>query len=107
MGKPKIIEETNLGLYVWMMPDGRPVGDDAGHFINIQSVKGDRTKIELLERAVRSYGVTEGKAVFLAGRRRVTDDEYEEQKARQAAGLVPDPYDVAALKEQMKYGKQL
>lgn len=101
----KAIEETNLGLYLWMMPDGRPVGDDEGNLLNIPSVKGDREKISLLEKAIRSYGITEGRAVFLAGRRRVTDEEYEEQKARQRAGLVPDPYDVAAIKEQMTYGQ--
>lgn len=103
--RKQVIEETNLGVYVWAMPDGRPVGDDEGHFLNIPSVKGDQTKIELLRSAARHYGVEEGRPVFLPGRRRVTDEEFEEQKARQAAGLVPDPYDVAALKEQAKYGR--
>lgn len=101
-----VVEETNLGLYLWSMPNGLPVGDDEGNYLNIPSVKGDREKIAILERAVRSYGITEGHPVFLAGTRRITDDEFEEQKARQKAGLVPDPYDVAAIKEQMRYGKQ-
>lgn len=102
----RVVEETDLGLYVWTMPDGRLVGDDEGNFLNIPSRKGDRQKIELLRQVVRSYGVEEGQALFLPGRRRITDEEFEEQKARQAAGLVPDPYDVAALKEQAQYGRQ-
>ena len=102
----QVVEESKFGLYVWVMPNGLPIGDDDGNFLNIPSEKGDRSKIELLENAVRNYGITEGRPMFLAGRRRITDEEYEEQKARQAAGLVPDPYDVSAIREQLEYGKR-
>lgn len=104
--KRSVVEESHFGLYVWVMPNGLPVGDDDGNFLNIPAEKGDREKINMLEQAVRHYGIIEGRPMFLAGRRRVTNEEYEEQKARQAAGLVPDPYDIGAIKEQLKYGKQ-
>ena len=100
------INETNYGLYVWEMPDGRVVADDELNWLNIPSVRGDEKKIAQLTQAVRYYGITEGKAVFMPGRRRVTDEEYEEQKMRAALGLTPDPYDAQALKDELKYKKQ-
>jgi len=96
MAKNKIkeIEETIYGVYVWEMPDGRWVGDDDGHYMLIPSVKGDIVKVQALRNAAKSYGVTEGKPKFLAGRRKVTDEEYEEQRQRLNAGLTPDPWDI-------------
>lgn len=88
------IEETIYGVYVWEMPDGKWVGDDEGHYMLISSVKGDKDKIQALTDAARSYGVTEGKPVFLAGRRKVTDEEYSMQETRLKLGLTPDPYDI-------------
>lgn len=104
--RARIIEETNLGLYLWVMPNGLPVADEDGNYMNIPSVKGDKEKIKALTDAARHYGIYEGQAVFQPGRRRITDEELEEQKARLKAGLVADPYDVAALKEQARYGRQ-
>lgn len=88
------IEETIYGVYVWQMPDGKWVGDDEGHYMLIPSVKGDVAKINALTAAARSYGVNEGGPKFLAGRRKVTDDEYAEQEARLRMGLTPDPWDI-------------
>lgn len=97
--KSKLVEEVPYGIYVWEMPDGRWVGDDSGHYMNIFSLKGDRKKIQMLRDAARSYGITEGKPVFLSGQRPVTDEEYEEQLMRMKWGLVPDPQDAPAHAE--------
>lgn len=86
-----------------MVPDGRPVGDDQGNLLSISAIKGDLKKIKLLQDAAAYHGVHEGSAVFLSGRRKVTDEEYEEQKLRMAWGLLPDEYDVAALAEEQRY----
>jgi hypothetical protein len=102
MSKPIIIEEVSFGLYVWQMPDGRIVANDEGSFLNVASFKGDSVKINMLVDAVRHYGITEGKAKFLAGHRRVTDDEYQEQLQRLQWGLVPDEYDVPAIVEEQR-----
>ena len=56
----QIIEETTLGVYVWEMPDGRWIGDDDGNFLSITSKKGNRQRMELLAKAVSSYGINEG-----------------------------------------------
>lgn len=106
MGKIRAIEETVYGLYVWQTPDGRVVVDEDMNCLNIPSIKGDQSKIKALADAVKSFGITEGTAVFLAGRRRVTDEEYEEQRLRAKFGLTPDPYDVAATKEELRYKRE-
>lgn len=96
------VEETRLGIYVWEMPDGRWVGDDEGNYMNIPSMKGDKRRINMLREAARSYGIREGRPVFLSGQRRVTNEELENQTNRLEEGLIPDPYDLPALIEEYK-----
>lgn len=107
MTTPRIrtVEETDIGLYVWEMPDGRWVGDDEGHFMNIPAKKGDIRRIEQLRDAAKGYGVTEGRPVFLSGKRRVSDEQYEEQRQRLLFGLTPDPEDNFAQLDELKYGR--
>lgn len=95
------VEETDLGVYVWRMPDGRWVGDDQDNYLSISAQKGDLKRIHQLTEAVRSYGINDGAPYFLPGRRKVTDDEYEEQRERLDAGLLPDEYDIPALIEEL------
>jgi hypothetical protein len=107
----RVIQETNLGLYVWEMPDGKWIGDDAGNYLSVPAQQGDRVKMEALKKAAHGYlrdiGIIPmGKPLFLPGRRQISDQEYEDQKARAAAGLVPDPFDDAALIETAKYAKR-
>lgn len=93
--------ETTLGIYVWEMPDGRWIGDDDGNFLSITSKKGNRERIELLAKAVRHYGIEEGKPKFLAGRRKIDDEEFEYQQQRLRWGLTPDPLDIGVYKDEM------
>lgn len=95
------VEETDIGVYVWRMPDGRWVGDDEGNFASISAQKGDLKRIHQLTELVRSCGVQEGAPYFLPGRRKVSDEEFEEQKDRLNAGLLPDEYDIPALIEEL------
>ena len=109
--RAKIIEESQYGLYVWEMPDGRWVGDDEGHYMCIAAKKNDYAKILDLRVAAYHYfkdmGMEPvGQPKFLSGRRMVTDSEYEEQEMRARAGLVPDPYDVGAIAESLRYAKK-
>ena len=103
----KVIEdETTLGIYVWEMPDGRWIGDDEGNFLSVTSKKGNKSKMDALAREVRSYGIYEGKPKFLAGRRKIDDEEFEYQKQRLEWVLVPDPLDIGNYKDEMKkYGQ--
>jgi hypothetical protein len=97
--KSRYIEETTLGIYVWEMPDGRWIGDDDGNFLSITSKKGNRSRIDALAREVRSYGIYEGGPKFLAGRRKIDDEEFEHQKQRLEWGLTPDPLDIGVYKD--------
>lgn len=103
MNKTKIteVEETDYGLYLWEMPDGALVSDDEKNFLNIPAKKGDQKKIKDLTDAVRSFGIQEGRPVFLAGNRRVTDEEYEYQKQRMEWGLIPDELDYGAARDEL------
>lgn len=97
----RTVQETQYGLYVWQMPNGQIVGDDEDRFLSIAAKEGDLRKIIELQKVVRHYGITEGRPMFLPGRRKVSDDEYAEQLARLNMGLTPDPYDVGALKDEL------
>jgi len=94
--------ETRLGVYVWEMPDGRWVGDDENNFLSINSMRGDRSRIDLLAKAVRHYGIDVGQPKFFEGRRQIDDEEFEYQKQRLEWGLVPDPLDIGNYKDEMK-----
>ncbi len=100
--KKQIVEETTLGIYVWEMPDGRWIGDDDGNFLSVTSMKGNRVKMDMLAREVRSYGIYEGQPKFLSGRRKIDDEEFEYQKQRLEWGLVPDQLDIGVYKDEMK-----
>ena len=95
-------EETTLGIYVWEMPDGRWIGDDEGNYLSITARKGNKSRMDALAREVRSYGIYEGRPLFLSGRRKIDDEEFEYQKQRLEWGLVPDPLDIGVHKEEMK-----
>jgi hypothetical protein len=99
----QVIEETTLGIYVWEI-DGKWVGDDDGNFLSITSMKGNKDRIELLRKAVSSYGVDRGEPKFLSGRRKINDEEFEEQNQRLKWGLTPDPLDIGVYKDSLKSG---
>lgn len=93
----RVVDEAAYGVYVWEMPDGKLVGDDEGNWLCINSMKGDLKRINELTEAARHHGIMLGKPLFLAGNRKVSDEEYEYQKQRQAFGLIPDENDIPAL----------
>lgn len=98
----KMAEETALGIYVWEMNDGRWIGDDDGNYLSITSMKGDKDKMDALAKAVASFGIDTGKPLFLSGRRKIDDEEFEYQNQRLKFGLVPDPYDIGNYKDEMR-----
>lgn len=98
--------DNELGIYVWQMPNGEYIEDGDGNFMHIPSRYGDLKRISALRDAARYWGVEKGgKAVFLSGARAVTSDEFDDQNARAAQGLLPDPYDVGANLDSLKYKK--
>jgi len=108
MKKPKItpIEESSFGVYVWQLPSGEVLGDTDGNILNIPSEKYDLSKIAIIRKSAAYYGYPEGEARFLSGRRRVTEEEYQEQKGRMAEGKTPDIYDAPALLDELAEREQ-
>lgn len=82
------------------------VQDQDGNFLCVPSMRNDRTKVEALKKAAAHYGYPEGYPYFKEGSRLVSNDEWEHQKAREAAGLVPDPFDTEAIKEEAEFIRQ-
>jgi len=93
------VEEVPWGMYVWECADGEILGQD-GDIMNVFCLKGDRKALAALHEAAKHYGHGDGKAVWWSGKRRVTDEELEEQQTREKLGLTPDPWDLGALRDE-------
>lgn len=87
-------------MWVWQCADGEFLGDGDGNFMYVFSTEQDQTSIKAITDAARYYGYPEGRPVFWSGKRPITDEEYEHQLARQKAGLVADPLDVGAIRDE-------
>jgi hypothetical protein len=96
----EVVEEVPYGMYVWELPSGEILGDGDGNVMNVFCMKSNQLAIEALTRAAKSYGFADGKAVWWSGKRPITDEEYEEQLARARWGMVPDPLDYGAIREE-------
>lgn len=101
----QLVEEVPYGMYVWQTPDGEVLGDGDGNVMNVFCMKGDRKAIAALADAARHYGFAEGKAVWWSGKRRISDEELEEQQMREKLGLVADPLDAGAIRDEMRAKK--
>lgn len=99
------VEEFSYGTYVWEI-DGKWIADDEGRMLCVAAEKNDPEKLGALKSAAHNYLLDmgeepRGKAVFLSGHRPVSDEQYDVQKARQEAGLTPDPFDVGAMQDEL------
>ena len=106
----QVIEKKyNWGLYVYKKSNGKWFTDGNGNILNIESIRGDISKISQLRDAAKYYGDDgEGEAVFVPGLTRVTDEEHSEQVDRMKQGLIPSMNDLgawhAAQQTHDKYG---
>lgn len=97
----QVIKEVPWGVYVWQCPDGEFLGDDEGNFLLTDVVEeGNPAAIKAITDAARHYGFPDGKPVYWSGKRPISDEEYERQLARAEAGLVPDPFDIGAIRDE-------
>lgn len=95
--KRTVVPETNIGVYVWEMPDGRVVANEQGDYLNVPARFGDIVRIQQITNAVKEFGIYEGKPKFMAGRRRVTQSEYEDMMERLLDGKIADPADPSVM----------
>lgn len=97
----EVIRETGYGCYVWELPNGEVLGQD-DQFMLVFGTDGDQGAVKAITDAARHYGFPEGKAVFWPDVRPVSDEEFESQMDRAEQGLTPDPFDIAAIREEAK-----
>ena len=97
--KVQVIEEnfSLFGTYVWVKPNGKPFTDGSGNALSIEGMKDDKAKITELANAAKYWGQPEGRAVFYANMRKISDEEYSEQVDRMNQGLIPSMNDLGAV----------
>lgn len=101
------VRETDFGVYFWVDKDGRAVVNGEGHKLCIAGFRGDKTKVAKLRDAIlveakghpEEENIIAGRPVFEEGARTVSEEEYQTQVQRQAAGLEPDPLNIVNAKE--------
>jgi len=77
MKKTKV-RESDIGVYIWELPNGSILANTDGEILNVPSVFGDITKMAELQRAATHFGYPEGRAVFEEVHR-CTEQEYQDQ----------------------------
>jgi len=95
----RVIEEkfSDAGIYVWQLPSGKYFTDGDGNALSIESMINDMSKIKEITEAAAYYGQPEGKPVFFSNVKKISDEEYNEQKDRMAQGFIPSANDLGAL----------
>lgn len=97
-----IQKQGEHGIYVWKLPDGSVVKDSNGNTMNIPARKGDIEAMSKITKAAAYYGFPDGKPEFMAGVRRITDEEYSEQLNRMKEGYIPSETDIGAWMDAAK-----
>lgn len=103
--KPKVrVVENNAeyGIYVWKTESGKIFGDGDGNFMNIPARKYDIEAIKRITQAAAHYGAGAGKAQFMAGVTRVTEEEHSVQVDRMKNGLIASEFDTGAWEDAAK-----
>jgi len=82
-------DQSPYGIYVWELPNGEIFKDDDGNVLNIPSLDGDLEKMKNIQQAAAYYGQPEGKALFVPGVGRVSEEEYQQDIYRMSEGETP------------------
>jgi hypothetical protein len=107
----KVIDKGyDWGLYVYKKSNGKWFTDGEGSVLNIESMRGDISKISQLKTVAKHYGDPgDGEAIFVPGLTRISEEEHSVQMERLKEGLIPSMNDLgawhAAQQTVDKYGK--
>lgn len=102
----RVVKETNIGVYV-ALSFGIPIDDGDGHVLSIPSRENDRQRIGTLIVTAKAYGYDNVSVNFIAGVRKIDDDEYEVQQQRLEAGLVPDVNELGSAMDDYREGTKV
>lgn len=102
----KVIRENiPFGVYVVKNHEGKYVIDEEWNYLSVQAMRGDLKKIGELCAAARACGIDQPEVEFWEGHRKIDDEEYERQLARQRDGYVPDEYDIGSQLDDYRDGR--
>lgn len=91
-----VVPSNSFGVCVWQLEDGSFLGSEDNVFLSMEGVIGDRRVEERMRLAVLHYmGDDSGSPKWMPGARKVTNDEWDDQKARLLEGKIPDEVDEA------------
>lgn len=87
------VPERAYGVCIWIMPDGLPLSDGDG-VLSAEGLVGDE-KIEqkVAEAAKYWTGSEEGFVRWVAGARKISASERDDQAERLNDGLIADPFE--------------
>lgn len=95
--KSKIIDSgENWGVLVWMLPDGKVLGNENGDILSLEAYRGDLAAVKKMHEAAAHYGYPEGQTHFMPGRRKLTNSEWEDSMAMMRDGQ-NNPWDTGGL----------
>lgn len=87
------IPERSYGVCLWIMPDGMPLSDGDG-VLCAEGLMNDPNVEKSVTEAARYWtGSEEGYATWVAGARKVSASERDDQAERLANGLIADPFE--------------
>lgn len=99
-----VVPESSIGVCLWEI-DGKYLSDGDGGFLSLEGVIGDRRVEEKMRKAARYWtGIEVGQPKWLPGARKISDDEYDDQKERLLDGKIPDVVD--EVRQAMQRGKK-
>lgn len=87
------VPERAYGVCLWMMPDGLPLSDGDG-VLSAEGLMNDPNIEKAVAEAAKYWtGSDEGIIRWVAGARKITSSERDDQAERLSNGLIADPYE--------------
>ena len=85
----QVQQESNLGVYLWKLPNGNLLADTDGNMLSIDAIQGDISAMAKMQRAAKAVGYPEGRPVWEAAHK-CSSEEYEEQLEELKNGKNPN-----------------
>ena len=87
------VPERTFGVCIWIKEDGLPLTDGDGVLCAEGLVNDPKVEQKVAEAAKYWTGTSAGQCRWLAGARKVSASERDDQAERLANGLIADPYE--------------
>jgi hypothetical protein len=88
------VPQRAFGVCIWIKEDGLPLSDSDGNLLCAEGLVDDQNIEKRVAEAAHYWtGTTAGTVRWVAGARKVSDSERDDQADRLASGLIADPYE--------------